>query len=341
MELAVAVYVTVCIDVLLRLGLTSALLGLVDASGQLSPLVQEVGLQLQSARPEVALATFLTIGAWWRSREPANRRLPVTGVVLCAVMLSAIGRRSVLTALDWTTGDPPQLVEVGEWARSSTPVTAKFVFFEVDSRSSQPRSWQMVSQRGAAELYYTFQKAYSPDRRLLDIDALVNELHGLPTVDPSGRLPQSSTTDLHQRYQAFDLTDFFRVGRLSGANFVVLPVARPLDLPEAFRNHRFVAYRLPVEVGGRQLLVQASGPAGVTVSWTAEPGSRPIRVFLEFRHSGTHAVAGRACCATIDGLQGEHTFPLPTELAPGTYLPVVGGVGDARESAAWEYLVIK
>ncbi len=340
-DVAVAGYVTVCTDVLLQLGLVRTLLGLSDVTAQFSRLVRDVGLQLQSARPEAALTIILAFGAWFWTWKHSNRSLPVAGVLLCTVMLAAIGRRSVLTALDWTTGDPPQFVEVGDWARRSTPVTAKFIFFEVDATSSQPRSWQTVSQRGAAELYYTFQKAYSPDRRLLEIDALVNELHGLPTVDLSGGLPQFSTTDLHRRYQAFHLADFLRVGRLSGASFVVLPAYRPLDLPEAFRNHLFVAYRLPVEVGGRQLLVQAIGPGGVTVSWTAEPGSLPIQMFVDFRHPGTHALAGRACCATIEGCKGEHTVLVPTNLAPGTYLPMVGRVGDTNEVAASEYLVIK
>jgi hypothetical protein len=203
-------------------------------------------------------------------------------------------------------------------------------------------------------LLYTHQKAYSADRRLTAIDDGVTGLYKLDRAEVAGNPAQYDVVQLYRRYQQFGLEDFLRAGQLSGSNFVVLRRPRALDLPVAFRNASFTAYRLPAQFGTTSAVIADLGRGGVRVRWATANGKGPVQLFVEFREPGGTTSLASTCCFTLDRPSGEIVVPLPPHLPAGRYHPVIG-VRDLAAGAeltlaadragvthaSWEYLDVQ
>ena len=114
------------------------------------------------------------------------------------------------------------------------------------------------------------------------------------------------------------------MGHLSGSNFVVLRRPRALDLPVAFRNASFTAYRLPAQFGATSVVIADMGQDGVRVRWATADGRAPVQLFVEFREPGGTKSLASSCCITLDRPSGDVVVPLPPRLPAGRYHPAIG-----------------
>jgi hypothetical protein len=352
---AMAALVAVSIDVVFDGGATASIAARLDASGRVAALFNEAARRLRDARLEVVLLVLVAVPAAWL--VTSRRRIVLTGgaaaVALTVFMFTCVALRSVETAVAWTSGEAASLEQIEQWAKSSTPSFAKFVFFELDDQGNQ-LSWHTLAQRGTATLLYTHQKAYSADRRLTAIDDGVTALYRLDRAEVAENPAPYDVLQLYRRYQQFDLEDFLRVGHLSGSNFVVLRRSRALDLPVAFRNASFTAYRLPAQFGATSVVIADMGRDGVRVRWATAEGKAPVQLFAEFREPAGMKSLASTCCFTLDRPSGDVVVPLPPRLPAGRYHPAIGirdiatgadvtAVADRAgvTRASWEYLDVQ
>jgi len=259
-------------------------------------------------------------------------------MALCAFMLACIGIRSAERGNWWATGDPNKLAQAERWANRWTPVSAKFIFFELDSGGYQ-MSWHTLAQRGTAELRYTNMKVYSSDRRLLAIDRYVSTLYALDDGGDGGVPYPYDPFELYERYQRFGLDDFMRVARLSRSNFVVLKQPRSLDLPVAYRNDLFTIYRIPGSLEGASVVLRRVDARAVEIAWSAPRLDTPTPLVVEFRDATSGVVRATHCCVTI-ATAGTGSTTVTPQLPPGTFLPTIR-TRDGRDSVDWDYLKVE
>jgi hypothetical protein len=354
--MGVALWIAVVIDVVFGGGIFVSVAARIETTGRLVRMLQEQGQELPGPRLElVLLAVVALVMAWlFRRRNIAvghgTGGSRAVAIALCVFMFVCVAVRSTAQAVWWAKGDPEQLAQVELWAKHVTPLAAKFIFFETDPRSRQ-LSWQTLSERGAAELKYTHQKAYIADKRLLDIDSFVSALYQIDKPDPY----HTSTYELFEKYRRFHVDDFLRVGRLSRSNFVVLRKPRALPWPVAFGNDLFVAYRLPAQFEGVQVVIDSVTRNRVALSWSAAtPATLPSRLSVGLRDVRTGTLVASESSPAIDGSSGQFTMRVPDTLPAGTYLPVIsvgheltGPIASseaalhAGHEASWEYLVLE
>jgi hypothetical protein len=352
-ETAVAVFFVAGVaDMVFGAGIVTAAALRLDPSGWIARNLLEPRLPLQSPTLEALALVLLMLVAWraWAGGRLASRwnRAQVIGMVLCVFSAGCIAARSAGLAVWWATGEPRDLRQVELWARHSTPEAAKFIFFEMDPTSHQ-LSWHTLSQRGAAELQYTFQKAYSPDRRLLAIDRAVDRLYGIESGQPGSQ----AVDDLWQRYRQFSRDDFLRVGRLSGSSFAVLRAPKTLAWPVAFRNGAFAAYRVPAQFGQLQVVAEAIGPRAVALAWNGPAEVATAGALMVSLLDATGDSVAEVCCVPLTTPRGHARLDLPARLPRGRYLPVVSMRAaadgahlpparhvDGSHRAFWETIVV-
>ena len=337
----VAAAIAIALDIVFGLGVTARAFQWVDASGRIAALFREASARMRDARIElVALAGILAIAGARIRLQPERRRRPDVGVavVLCAFMLACIGIRSAARGIWWATGDPARLAQAERWAKQWTPVSAKFIFFELDAEGYQ-LSWHTLAQRGTAELQYTNMKVYSSDQRLLAIDRYVSHLYALDDGGEGGTPYPYNGFELYGRYQRFGFDDFMRVARLSRSNFVVLKQPRSLDLPIAYRNDLFTIYRVPAPLDGASVVLRRADAGAVEIGWSAPDLDTPTSLVVEFRDASTGVVRATHCCVTIS-TAGTQSATFRPELPPGTYLPTIR-MRDGSDSVSWDYLKVE
>ena len=149
---------------------------------------------------------------WLRTRRHAGVALPAA---LTVFLLACVVIRTATNAAWAASGPPMKFAEAQLWGRDSTPVAAKFIFLELEPGGSYP-SWQTLSQRAAAEMQYTHQKVYLPDRSLLEIDKAVSANYGFDPATVDGQLYPFYAYDLQQKYLQFSEKDFSARGALVG-----------------------------------------------------------------------------------------------------------------------------
>jgi hypothetical protein len=341
-----ALGIVASLDILLRVGIGAAVARQIDGTGRLAALVEESGRRLEGAAPELLILVIVlaAVGLWLRKRH-SGIALPAA---LTVFLLACVFIRTATNAAWAASGPPMRFAEAQLWGRDSTPVAAKFIFLELEPGGSYP-SWQTLSQRAAAEMQYTHQKVYLPDRSLLEIDKAVSANYGFDPATVDGQLYPFYAYGLQQKYLQFSEKDFLRVARLSGSNFAVLKKPRTLGFPIAFENDLFAIYRMPAQFSGIELTPLTIGDGGIVLTWNA--AERPdYRARVVFRDAQGETVA-TDCCVTIGSSAGSHRFHLPAG-AKGTFLALVGLVdaatgaalpleGDAsgENLAFWEYVV--
>ena len=338
-------FAAMSVDILLGVPFVGRSLALIAPMRGVARVLAEAGRRMKEARPELVLLAVVAAGGIVlrrsRSRGQARGAAPLATAVLAAFMVACVVARSAAAAVSWVTGEPAALQDIETWARESTPVSAMFIFFELDAQGQQ-LSWQTLSQRGTATLQYTPQKAYASDERLFELDRGVSALYGFALADVNGKPYPYDVFHLYEFYKHFTVADFLRVGRLSGAQFVVLRRPRALPFPVAFQNSRFTAYRVPVDVGGVRVVIDKAGGRRVTVTWTGVPrDGAPRALTVALWPRGSTAGVNPVCRQVLDRPSGEFDCDVPRTLQGGVYLPVVhlDGPQDQRsEDAAWEYV---
>jgi hypothetical protein len=339
--IAVAALVAIALDIVFGVGVVARAFQWLDASGRIAGLFREASARMRQARVEVALllAIVAIAGATVMRQSPERRgRHAGVAVVLCAFMLACIGIRSAARGIWWATGDPSKLAQAELWAKQWTPVSAKFIFFELDAGGYQ-MSWHTLAQRGTAELQYTTMKQYSSDRRLLAIDRYVSDLYALDGESAKDAPSSYDRFQLYERYQRFGLDDFMRVARLSRSNFVVLKQPRSLDLPVAYRNDLFTIYRIPGSLEGASVVLRRVDARAVKIAWSAPRLDTPTPLVVEFRDATSGVVRATHCCVTI-ATAGTGSTTVTPQLPPGTFLPTIR-TRDGRESVSWDYLEVE
>jgi hypothetical protein len=162
---------------------------------------------------------------------------------------------------------------------------------------------------------------------------------------------QPGVLQMYGLYQRFDLDDFVRVGARTGSNFVVLRTSRALDLPVAFRNGSFTAYRLPARFGAISAVIAEMGSHGIRVRWSGAGNQTRAQLFMEFRDADVGKTVTSTCCVPIDRPSGDVVVAVPPTLAARRFQPVIGvreiatgidltaGIDRAGTTrASWEYL---
>ncbi len=347
-----ALVILVAIDLLFGIGISEYIFRTIPGSGRISEIVHEAARRLSAGRLELGLFGVVMTFTWWAWRRRGNvvEKRSWIAVALCLCMALCLAGRTAAMAASWSTGVAADLQKAELWAKSSTPVAAKFVFFEFDERGNQ-LSWQTLAQRGTATLLYTHQKAYATDRVLWRIDQQVNANYGFTDGSLAANPYPYDPWQLNDRYLHFGLDDFLRVGRLSGSNYVVLRHPRTLQLPIAYENDSFTVYRLPAQTGTLRLALAQMDPTQVTISWTgaAPPDSE---AFLALRDPGSGTTREMVCCVALNSGGGTHMFPVPSSVR-GQFLPAIGvrsaatgrllpldGIPRGSQFASWEYLKI-
>jgi hypothetical protein len=348
------------VDVLLHLGVAEGVAEWVGEyagpTARVAGLLSEASRRLHDGGRELfllPLVGLIGLMLWLRPRVSAARgdggSLVVHG--LCVFLFACLVGRTAVTAIWAATGVPAKMADAQRWARTATPVAAKFVFFELEPDGNYP-SWQTLSQRGAAEMQYTQQKVYLPDRQLLAIDRAVSANYGFDPEDVDAKMYPFYALELQGRYRQFTAGDFLRAAHRSGSNFIVLRAPRALDFPVAYANEMFTVYRVPARFQDVVLTATRIGGGAITIAWDGGHADRPARrLFVEFRDARNGRVVGTSCCVTIGAPAGERTFAAPGG-ASGPHLALVGVTdadtgrpltldGDAtgENLGFWEYLV--
>jgi hypothetical protein len=347
--LIAAVVVAASLDLLLQLRVAEAIWSRLDTTGRIATLLDEAAARLDGAGPELLLLAVAAGASILVARRGA---MPVwLPRALVIFSFACIVSRTVINASWAANGPPMRFAEAQLWARNSTPLAAKFISFELESGQAY-LSWQTLSQRSGAEMQYTHQKVYLPDRSLLEIDKAVNAYYGFDPAAVEGKVYPFYAADLYQKYQQFSRQDFLRVARLSASNFAVLKKPRTLPFPIAFENALFAVYRMPAQFGDFLVTPVAIGNRSLQVSWEAGEGSRPAyRMRAEFRDARTGRSVASDCCVIIGSSAGTHVFRLPDRVT-GTILALIGlddavsgarvplgGDASGENLAFWEYLV--
>ena len=347
--LAAGILMLASLDVLLRGGILPSIAAALDPTARIAPVMTEASRRLSAAAPELLLIPLALVAALIAAKRATREHMLVRalGIFLFACLVMRTSTNAAWAA----SGPPMRLAEAELWAKASTPVAAKFIFVEAESGGSYP-SWQTLSQRGAAEMQYTHQKVYLPDRELLEIDKAVSANYGFDPATVEGKVYPFYAFDLLERYLKFTTADFLRAGRLSGSNYAVVKKPRALEFPIAFENSDYRIYRLPAQFGDVTLTAVRIDARSITIAWDAADETRPEYVAdVEFRDPSGQRTNLMHCCVRIGSAAGTHTFSLPDGHS-GRYLALVGvadavtrarrpllGDGTGENRAFWEYLV--